>query len=161
MANPSDIFTKLRLTPGQWRAVAERRFGDASYLIDSGNAERATGGIYMAGFVIECLLKALLLERHPNLAKPVDPAKLSESDRSVHSLLYSHELDDMLGFLPEIEKKLGGVKTKSGDSAWRTFSTICEEWAVYARYSPRIAKLDRARQFIETIEEVKKWLKEL
>jgi hypothetical protein len=59
MADTTNIFAKLRLTPGQWRAVAERRFGDARYLVESGNAERATGGIYMAGFVIECLLKAL------------------------------------------------------------------------------------------------------
>lgn len=127
MAASSDIFAKLRLTPGQWRAVAERRFGDARYLLDSGNAERATGGMYMAGFVIECLLKALLLERHPNLGKPVDPAKLSKSDREVHQLLFSHELDDMLGFLPELEKKLACVKTKSGDSVWRAFNTICEQ----------------------------------
>lgn len=161
MAELQGIFAKSRLTPGQWRAVAERRFGDASYLVNSRNAERATGGMYMCGFVIECLLKALLLERHPNLGKPVDRAKLSPSDREVHSLLYSHDLDDMLGFLPEIEKKLHGVKTKAGESAWRTFTTICEEWTVYARYSTRIAKLDRAEQFIETIEEVKKWLKEL
>ena len=157
----SDIFAKLRLTPGQLRAVAERRFADACCLRDSGQQERANGAIYMAGFAIECLLKALLLERHPNLRKRVDPGKLSSSDREVQSLLYSHELDDMLGFLPEVEKKLAAVKTKSGQSAWKRFSDICEEWTVYARYSPAAAKLDDARRYLETVEEVKKWLKEL
>lgn len=161
MAMARDIFTKLRLTPGQLRAVAERRFADACCLRDSGQQERANGAIYMAGFVIECLLKSLLLERHPNLRRPVDPAKLSESDREVHFLLYSHELDDMLGFLPELERKLSGVKTKSGQSAWKQFNAICEEWTVYARYSPANAKLEDARQYLETVEEVKKWLKEL
>jgi hypothetical protein len=161
MAVSRDIFTKLRLTPGQLRAVAERRFADACCLRDSGKQERANGAIYMAGFVIECLLKALLLERHPNLQKPADPAKLSESDREVHGLLYSHELDDMLGFLPELEKKLANVKTKSGRSAWKEFNGICEQWTVYARYAPTSARLEEARSYLETIEEVKKWLREL
>jgi len=161
MAGSPDIFVKSRLAPGQWRAVAERRFGDARYLLDSGNAERATGAMYMAGFVVECLLKALLLERHPNLGRPADPASLSLSDREVLRLLYSHELDDMLGYLPELEKKLSNVKTKSGSSAWRGLNDLCEEWTVYARYSPKMATLDRARAYLDTVEEVKKWLKEL
>lgn len=160
MAVPPDIFRKLRLRPGQWRAVAERRFADAKCLLNSGDPERANGAIYMAGFVIECLLKALLLERHPNLQRPVDPARLSASDREVFELLYRHDLDSMLGFLPELEKKLSPVKTKSGGSAWRAFQDICEEWTVYARYSPASAKLDHARRYLDTVEEVKKWLKE-
>jgi hypothetical protein len=161
MPESRDIFSKLRLTPGQLRSVSERRFGDALCLLESNKVERATGAIYMAGFVIECLLKAILLDRHPNLQKRVDPAKLSASDREVLGLLYSHDLDDMLAFLPEIEKKLSTIKLKSGRDAWREFRTICEEWTVYARYSPASAKLDRAKAFLETVEEVKKWLKEL
>jgi hypothetical protein len=156
-----DIFTKLRLTPGQLRAVAEKRFGDARCLLETRKQERANGAMYMAGFVVECLLKALLLERHPNLQKPVDPARLSKSDREVHELLYKHELDDMLGFLPELEKKLSTVTTKSGLNAWQELRTICEEWTVYARYSPASAKLDRASNYLETVEEVKKWLRQL
>lgn len=141
--------------------MAERRYADACCLRDSGKQERANGAIYMAGFVIECLLKALLLERHPNLQKPVDPVKLSPSDREVHDILWRHDLDDMLGFLPEIQKKLTGVKTKAGESAWEQFRDLCEEWSVHARYSPSNAKLEDARRYLATIEEVKKWLKEL
>lgn len=161
MAVSPDIFAKPRLKPGQWRAVAERRFGDAKCLLNSGDAERANGAIYMAGFVIECLLKALLIERHPNLSKPVDPAKLSKSDREVFDALNGHELDDMLGFLPELEKKLSAVSTPSGQPAWRALNDICEEWRVYVRYSPMPAKLKQARTYLDTVEEVKKWLKEL
>jgi hypothetical protein len=82
--------------------------------VESGDQQRANGAIYMLGFVIECHLKALLLERHPNLSGAVDPARLSKSDKEVFGLLYSHELDDMLGFLPEIEKKLSGLTLVSG-----------------------------------------------
>jgi hypothetical protein len=161
VTNGPNIFAKTRLSPGQWRAVAERRFGDAECLLDSEDSERANGAIYMAGFVVECLLKALLVERHPNLGKPLDPAKLSSSDREVFEALYSHDLDDMLGFLPEFEKKLSGIKTTSGQDAWKALNDICEEWAVFIRYSPSFAKMDNARRYLETVREVKKWLKEL
>jgi hypothetical protein len=159
MPPSSGIFAKLRLTPGQLRAVAERRFADAQCLVDSRKNDRANGAIYVAGFVIECLLKALLLERHPNLGTKVDPSRLSESDSDVFSLVYRrHDLDDMLDFLPELETKLAGKKTKSGYDLWREFCSVCEEWTVYARYSPKVAKLSEAEQFLETVKEVKKWL---
>jgi hypothetical protein len=162
MAYRGNIFAKVRLRPSQMRAVADRRFEDARCLLDSGNKQRANGAIYMAGFVVECLLKALLLERHPNLQNPLDPSELSKTDREAFDLIYrSHELDAMLVFLPEVEKKLSKVDTKTGRSAWREFQNICEEWTIYVRYSPLVAELDQAKRYLETMTEVKKWLKDL
>jgi hypothetical protein len=155
MAKRSDIFAKARLTPGQLRAAAERRLADARCLVDSGNQQRANGAMYLAGFAIECLLKALLLERYPNLRASVDPATLSKRDREVFALLYRHELDAMLGFLPELEPKLMAV------SAWTAFKNICAEWTIYARYSPKQESLGRAREYLAAIEEAKIWLKAL
>ena len=130
-------------------------------LFNSGENARATGAMYMAGFVIECLLKALLLERHPNLQARIDRAKVSKSDATVHQLLFSHELDSMLAFLPEVRKKLGTMGEVSGEAAWRRLRAICEQWTVYARYSPKRATREEARRFLETISEVKEWLKQL
>jgi len=161
MAKVPTIHAKVRLTPNQFREVSERRLGDAECLVKSGDAHRANGAIYMAGFVIECLLKALLLERRRNLQVPVDPATLSSSDKDVFELLYSHKLEDMMGFLPEVESKLSALPIQSGLSPWAKFCAICEEWTVYARYSPKMATLDRARDYVDTIKEVKKWLREL
>ena len=115
----------------------------------------------MAGFVIECLLKALLLERHPNLQAPVDPATLSPSDKDVLDSLYSHDLDDMLGFLPELENKLSRMKLASRASAWNEFRSLCEQWTVHARYSSAFAKAEYARWYVYTVKEIKKWLREL
>lgn len=161
MPKPHDIFDKVRLTPGQLRAVAERRLADARCLLHSGDSERANGAVYLAGFVIECLLKALLLERHRNLGGKVDPAKLSKSDRDVYGMLYGHDLAEMLMYLPELRTKLADARLRSGRSAWRGVQTICEQWTIYARYSPRQIKPNQAKEFLETVEEVKKWLKTL
>jgi hypothetical protein len=161
MSKQGSIFTKRRLTPGQLRAIATLRLDDAKCLAESGQNTRMNGAMYMGGFVIECLLKALLLDRHPNLCVPVDPARLSIADREVHALLYSHELDRMLGFLPEVRPKLEAATDAKGRSPWRAFRDVCEEWSVYARYSTVQAKVDDARRFLNTIDEVKEWLKQL
>lgn len=153
------VFGKRWLTPGQLRAVAELRFDDAICLFNSRENARATGAMYMGGFVIECLLKALLLERHPNLRARVDRAKASKSDAAVHRLLFGHELDAMLAFLPEVRRKFGAME--EGKARWGRFRAICEQWTVYARYSPQRATREEARRFLETIREVKEWLKRL
>jgi hypothetical protein len=156
------IFGKRRLTPGQLRSVAERRFDDAICLFESGAAARTNGAMYLGGFVIECLLKALLLERHSNLQSKVDPAKLSSSDKEVFRLLFtSHELDAMLAFLPEVESKLKALQLSGVPAIWERFRAVCEQWTVYARYSPKLADREDARAFLDTIREVKQWLKEL
>ena len=161
MAGEPNIFSKSLLTPGQLRSVAERRFADARCLLNSGDPQRSNGAIYMAGFVIERLLKALLLERHPNLQKPVDPATLSRSDREIFRMLSSHDLDEMQQFLPEIQPKLLDLKTGKGQSVWKAFRDICEEWSVYARYSTVQAKVEQDERYLDTVDEVRRWLKEL
>ena len=128
-------------------------------LFESKDPARVTGAMYMGGFVIECLLKALLLDRHRNLQAPVDPAKLSESDREVFQLLYtSHELEAMLDFLPEVEVKV--LTAPEGPALWDRFRTVCAQWTVYARYSPKSARREDARWFLDSIREVKQWLKD-
>ncbi len=160
MAALHDIFAKRRLTPGQLRSVADRRYDDAVCLLESGENARATGAIYMGGFVIDCLLKALLLERYPHLQKPVDPAKLAQRDRDVLEQLYGHELDEMLEFLPELKRKLPRITGENGRPVWPRFRNVCAEWTVYARYSTKLAAPDEAREFMDTIREVKEWLKQ-
>ena len=90
------------------------------------------GAMYMGGFVIECLLKALLLERHPNLQVAVNPATLSVPDREAHRLLYSHDLDEMLAFLPEVRVRLESIADSKGHSPWRAFHSVCAEWTIHS-----------------------------
>ena len=161
MARKRGIFAKRRLTPRQLRAVAALRLDDARALLETGRNARSNGAMYMGGFVIECLLKALLLERHPNLQAAVDPAALSEPDREVHRLLYSHDLDEMLAFLPEVRTRLESVGDERGRSPWPAFRDVCAEWTIYARYSATQAPIAEAHRFLGTVDEVKEWLRQL
>lgn len=157
----TNIFQKLRLTPTQLRAVAELRLNDAWYLQKSSKKVHANGAIYIGGFVVECLLKAILLERHPNLQKPVDPTTLSRQDRQIYDLLYSHKLDAILDAVPDVRAKLQVLTDDKARPVWPRVRTICEQWTVYARYSPRLATTQEAERFLDTIQEVKQWLREL
>ena len=114
----------------------------------------------MGGFVIECLLKSLLLDRYPNLEKALDPAKLSSADRKIFGYLYGHELDLMLDALPDVQRKLTRVAGTFGKALLFRLREICDQWTVHARYSTRQAKIAEARDFLDTVSEVKKWLKE-
>jgi hypothetical protein len=156
----ASIFEKQRLTPGQLRAVAELRLDDALALLATDINARANGAIYLAGFVIECLLKAQLLERHPNLQRRVDPATLSAADAEVFHLLYRHDLDEMLVFLRQVKERLLSLPAGKYGPIWPRFRSLCEEWTVYVRYSPKLASIADARTYVSTVQEVKQWLKE-
>jgi len=76
------IFDKLRLIrPTQLRTVADRRFGDADSLRRTGRNARANGAMYLGGFVIECPLKALLLEKFPWLQSATSPDGRTKAER--------------------------------------------------------------------------------
>ena len=64
---------KRHLGPTQARTVANRRLGDAQALVDTGENTRANGAIYLGGIVIDCLLKARLMEKFPFLRNPEAP----------------------------------------------------------------------------------------
>jgi hypothetical protein len=56
------VFDKqAALKPSAMATVAERRFGDAQALVNTGDNARANGAAYLAGFVVEILLKAQLV----------------------------------------------------------------------------------------------------
>lgn len=156
----ADIFSQVRLSPSQARTVAQRRFDDAEWLRKSGDNARANGVFYLGGLVVDCLLKAALLERHRDLQTPVTLDQLSAHDRRVWSLIYrSHELEEMLAHLPDLERRLQAKDLKDGSDLLRKLRSICAKWTVYARYSPRTETMKHAAEFLDHVREVKEWLR--
>lgn len=158
MPSIGGIFERVRLNANQLRTVAERRFGDAQALCATGENERANGAMYLAGFVIECLLKAHLLERFPHLGPR--PAPADENERRIWSLLFRlHDLDEMLEHLPELRARLQTTQSPHGGNILSRLKTICGSWTVFARYSPRSATIREASSFLGLVRELKKWLR--
>ena len=160
MPKSSNIFAKSRLRPTQIRTVAERRFADAKWLRQSGENERANGAIYLGGLVIECLLKALLIEAFPWLQTARSAETAPRGERHRWSLCYrSHDLDEILAELPHITERLSRLDQQGRSRLVQNLKTICQNWTIFARYSPQMAMMSEAREFLDRVEELKECLK--
>ncbi|HEY3243076.1 MAG TPA: hypothetical protein VGM03_06965 [Phycisphaerae bacterium] len=154
------IFRREKLAPAQLRTVAARRFDDANYLRRSGENRYANGAIYLAGFAVECLLKARLLEKYPQLQTARDPARLPPSLRPLWSLAFRHhDLDELLAYLPEIEKNMEKrLAAPQSQRLVRSLRKTCGDWSVHARYSPRTIPMAAAEEFLDRVRELRVWL---
>jgi hypothetical protein len=153
------IFKKVRLRPTQLRTVADRRFDDAEALRKTDQNARANGAMYLGGFVLECLLKARLLERFPWLQNAGSAEGRSISDKRLWSLCYrSHDLDEILDKIPEVIDKLTRMEGRESGRLVQSLKSVCGQWTIFARYSPYTADIDDAQTFLEQIKELKSWL---
>jgi hypothetical protein len=155
------IFDRVRLRPSQLRTVGERRYADAEALRRTGDNERANGAIYLGGFVIECLLKARLLEEHPWLQGSLGP-NATPSEQRLWSLCYrSHDLEEILAHLPRLTRELEDRDSAEGREGrtLKMLRRLCNQWTIQARYSPRSETMATATIFLRQIREVKECLK--
>lgn len=155
-----DIFQKQKLRPSQLRTVADRRLGDAQALYDTGRNAHANGAIYLAGFCVECLLKAELLETHAWLQSSFVPVSgFSKRDSALWNLCYrSHNLEGILESLPAVQQRISELLGRGDNRVPGMLKSVCARWTVFARYSPRTADLDDARDFIERVKVIRSWL---
>ncbi len=155
----ADVFLRVRLNPRQLRTVSDRRYADAEYLAKSGKNQHANGVHYIAGFVIECLLKAKLVEQHPILQNTAAVSTSADrDDQRRFSLCYRwHDLQAILEELPEIEGKLARV-APSGQLV-ESMRHVCRRWNIFARYSPQTATMKEASDFLHRIKELRQWLR--
>ena len=154
------IFEKQSVArPSQLTAVAERRFADAQALCDTGENARANGVQYLAGIVLDILLKAQLMRRHAGTARKRSH-EVADDERAVWSLVWrSHDLAEMLDRLPE----LSGAVRKRGEADGRPYlrwlTEICGAWTIHARYSTATSRMDEAAEFLARVRELKELLK--
>ncbi len=114
--------------------------------------------MYLGGFVVECLLKARLLERHSWLSSSGSPERLTKEDRHLWNLCYRwHDLDGLLGVLPEVMAEMR--LQRNGAVLVDHLRQVCGRWTVFARYSPRTATITEANRFIGQVQEIKAWLR--
>ena len=156
----SSIFDKeRRLKPAAMATVAERRFDDAEALSKTDENARANGVVYLAGFVIEILLKAQLVERYASIARKRQHEVL-ESEQEVWRLIWKqHDLEAMLDRMKELEAALKKRGERDGHDYLAELKKVCASWTIQARYSPRMMLMDEAKQWLERVRLLKELLK--
>jgi HEPN domain-containing protein len=139
--------------------VAERRFDDAEALIKTGDNARANGAAYLAGFVVEILLKARLIRKFPQIARKRQH-EVTDPERRVWRLIWkAHDLDGMLVQLSSLEVALRSRGDRDGIDYLEDLKTICGTWTIQARYSPRTMLIGDAREILERVRRLKELLK--
>jgi hypothetical protein len=155
-----DIFSKEAvLKPSAMETVAERRFEDADALRRTRDNARANGVAYLAGFVIEILLKANLIRKFPAIARKRQH-EVASAEIEIWRLIWKqHDLEGMLSQMAELEAGL----LKRGERDSRDYvaelKKICATWTIQARYSSRTIMMTEAAELLRRVRGLKELLK--
>lgn len=136
MAIPRDADARL------FYRCAFQRYEEAQILL---RAAKTTGAVYLAGYGIECILKALVL----SVVSAGDRAETLRSfrGRAAHNYEWLRNQYRESGGAPfplEINKHF----------------TIVNPWSTDLRYTPRSVRAEDAEDFLESAEAVIHWAKE-
>lgn len=121
---------------GDLRKLAQLRLTEASLLLASG---RPSGAYYLAGYAIECALKACIAKQFKRSEFP-DKRMVNDS--------YTHDLVKLMrlgGLEPDLEA------TSSADPAFETYWAVTKDWSEESRYS--FSSQLKARDLFEAISE--------
>jgi HEPN domain-containing protein len=119
--------------------AAKQRFEDARFLLE---AQRTTGAIYLAGYSVECMLKALILAMVPD-------GKRSEMLASFRGSK-AHDYD-------WLKERYFENKGPSFPKAIAKAFTFVNTWAVEIRYKAGTSKYRDAKAFLASAEAIMAW----
>ena len=120
--------------------VADKRLEDARLIL--AKLGRTTVAVYLDGYVVECLLKALILAETPDHNKPVIARRFIGQK--------AHDLEVLAGWYRQATgRKLPADVTK--------LLVLVRTWNTDLRYDPTEAKLEAATQFLSAVEQIWIW----
>lgn len=128
------------------RKAAIKRKADAWALFEKGE-QHFRGAMYLAGYAIECKLKATAME-----VFEVDNLKeLSDRIGGDVNSVYTHGLESLVGLMP-FESRF-----RNGD-AWKDFSLYVNRWSPAWRYDHRNPSRDEVETYLAAVNNVYRWL---
>jgi hypothetical protein len=133
MAVPTQIDARI------YYRCAVLRLDEAKVLF---RADYTTGAVYLAGYGIECILKALVLANTPKNEIP-GILRLFRGPRA-------HEYEWLLS----LYFRFGGARLPVEIAK---HLTIVNDWSTDLRYSPGIAKAKEAQAFLNSSDAIIKW----
>jgi HEPN domain-containing protein len=127
--------------PRAFRRAAVQRLEAARFLLDS---EAFLDAVYLAGYVVECALKALILERTP-------VSKRGEACRELTSGARAHNFDVLSGLL-----KVKGCTIP--DEIEECLASLADQWRTDLRYVGTFVPRREAERFIDQVRSVYEWM---
>jgi HEPN domain-containing protein len=123
-----------------YRAAA-RRFEEARFLLDKGDF--TTAAVYLAGYAVECSLKALILVNEPTANN------LTTLDSFKGTKAHSFEW---------LKEQLVARRVRVDAKTHQALTTV-GTWTTHLRYDPQTYSRKEAEVFLKTAEEILVWTK--
>ena len=127
-----------------YRQAAIARLAEAGYFKEAHPA----GAIYLGGYVVECMLKWAICQRHGLIyLEDLPDSKLAErlTGARGHDLNFLLEACGLLPFL-KLDKQL-----------YLAFNEV-SKWNVNLRYYPKVGNTRSAYLFLNSVHELRNWL---
>jgi HEPN domain-containing protein len=131
---------QLRATPRRFLRASEKRLEEARFLFDGGYF---TAAVYLAGYAVECSLKALILFSEP-ASRQLATLKTFRGSKA-------HEFASLLHAL-----KLR--KNEPSDEITEAVNEV-NWWSTEIRYDPAEMKNPMAAEFISIARQIVDWVK--
>jgi hypothetical protein len=125
-----------------------RRLADAKALLRMNEKQHGRGAMYLAGYAVECKLKATAMERFgcTDMYELMDRRQLDERD------VFQHGLASLLD-------KFGMKKALLNSEVAKDFVACVNRWSPQWRYQHREREEGlHPEQFVESAERIVKWL---
>ena len=125
------------LTRTEYKTLARKRLSDAKALLKTGRND--TGAYYIAGYVVECALKACIAKQ----------TKLYQYPPRDGASYYTHNVQALLGKAGLTDLLKTERQTNSTlDTNWKAV----EQWAETSRYEVAVTRI-KAQEIIDAIED--------
>ncbi len=122
-----------------------QRLEDARFLLE---AERTTAAVYLAGYCVECALKALIVTRAGKDKKAEVLALFAGSK--------AHDYD----WLRSLHDKYGGPRPPKKDKELVRAFVVVSTWGTHLRYDAGTMREDDAQTFLDAVRRIWKWADE-
>lgn len=124
--------------------AATRRFAEANVLLEESNNSNAytTGAVYLAGYAIECMFKALIVER----TAPRQRTMMIAGFRGVSG----HSIESLL-------ERYRKVKGPAIPRDIREHLTRTNSWSTDLRYEARLEEFKVAASFLASVRTIIQW----
>ena len=129
--------------------ASQQRLADAQELFA---ASRWRGAMYLAGYAIECLLKAKLMQIYDcRTLRELEAELKRRSLLPAHQTVFTHQLETLLSLAP------GCHRLTQNHELARAFRNV-NQWAPYWRYDPRQVNPAEATRFMSHVDKVMHWI---
>jgi HEPN domain-containing protein len=129
--------------------ASRHRLDDARALF---NGVRWRGSMYLAGYAIECLLKAKLMRMFGcHTLSDLEDELRRRNVLPANATVFSHQLEPLMGLAQSLQR------LKHDRELWAVFNMV-NRWVPAWRYSPDLSNKDDAGDFLEAVEQLLKWI---